>query len=397
MLRIALVINAMARAGAEVQVRDLALRFVARGHAVLVVSLVPFAAFEDELRAAGVETATVGMAKGRASLRGAAELVRTLARFRPDIVHAHLFAAIFACRMARLAYPPLARARFVETAHSGLPPSPGQAKAYAITSPLSDVWTCVCDEGVRVHERAGAVPAGRGRRVKNGLDVDGWTALAHDRVAARAELGLAEGAFVWLTVGSLRDDMKDVPNLLEATSRLAPTPRVVLVAGDGPLRPELEEKARALGVDGTARFLGLRGDVPRLMRAADAFVLASWTEALPMVLLEAGASELPSVATDVGGVRDIVLDGVTGRVVPARRPAELATAMAAVESLSDEERHRWARAARAHVVREFGLDHVADEWEALYHETPNVVDRLRGARPFAARNAKNGGQAHRRE
>lgn len=96
-----------------------------------------------------------------------------------------------------------------------------------------------------------------------------------------------------------------------------------------------------------------------------------------MVLLEAAASGLPVVATDVGGNAEIVLDGTTGRLVPPHDPAALAAAMSETMALPATERAAWGRSGRAHVAAEFDLARVADAWIALYR-------RLRAGAPTEA-------------
>jgi glycosyltransferase involved in cell wall biosynthesis len=102
------------------------------------------------------------------------------------------------------------------------------------------------------------------------------------------------------------------------------------------------------------------------MRAADGFLMSSAWEGLPMALLEAGASGLPIVATDVGGTSDAILDGVSGRVVPAGDPAALAAAMEQVMSLSPDALAAMGQAGRDHVARTFELGAIADRWDAIY-------------------------------
>ena len=104
----------------------------------------------------------------------------------------------------------------------------------------------------------------------------------------------------------------------------------LLVAGAGPLEDEVRALARQAGIEDAVRLLGLRSDVAALMQAADGFVMTSRWEGLPMVLLEAGASSLPIVATDVGGSRDAVVDGVSGYLTPVADPAASAGAMVKV-------------------------------------------------------------------
>jgi glycosyltransferase involved in cell wall biosynthesis len=113
-------------------------------------------------------------------------------------------------------------------------------------------------------------------------------------------------------------------------------------------------------------LLGFRSDVPELMEAADGFLMSSAWEGLPMVLLEASASALPAVVTDVGGSRDAVLDGVSGFIVPAHDPAALASAMLRFMSRPVDERRRMGEAARDHVLATFAMDAIADRWDQTY-------------------------------
>jgi len=92
----------------------------------------------------------------------------------------------------------------------------------------------------------------------------------------------------------------------------------LVIVGDGPLRMEVETLCKKNELTENVKFLGIRSDIPSLMSAVDAFVLASVVEGLPMVLLEAAACALPAVVTNVGGNSEIVEDGIIGFVVPPR-------------------------------------------------------------------------------
>ncbi len=110
------------------------------------------------------------------------------------------------------------------------------------------------------------------------------------------------------------------------------------MAGDGLQRAEIAELVDHLGLQQVVTVMGVRDDIGQLMHAADAFVLSSKTEALPLVLLEAAASRLPIVTTDVGGCREIVLHGISGFVVPPSDAIALRRAMQHMMALSEEER-----------------------------------------------------------
>jgi glycosyltransferase involved in cell wall biosynthesis len=119
-----------------------------------------------------------------------------------------------------------------------------------------------------------------------------------------------------------------------------------------------------LGLKDAVRWLGLCRDVPALLDAADAYVMASAWEGMPLAVGEAMAMEKPVVATDAGGVRELV--GAAGAIVPSRAPDALASAMLHLMRSTPEERRTQGRAARERIRELFSMDAKADEWEALY-------------------------------
>lgn len=116
--------------------------------------------------------------------------------------------------------------------------------------------------------------------------------------------------------------------------------------------------------------------MPNLMRAADAFVLSSFYEGLPLVLLEAAATELPIVATDVGGIGELVLNGKTGYLVPARDSEALARAVVSLMSLPAEARIDMGKSGREHVMAHYDIEHVCSEWESIYLDLLHKKGRL---------------------
>jgi glycosyltransferase involved in cell wall biosynthesis len=157
-------------------------------------------------------------------------------------------------------------------------------------------------------------------------------------------------------------------DLLAATTIVRQTvPDVyTLIAGDGPLREALENEIATVDLASNASLLGLRDDIRQLMLAADGFVLSSAWEGLPMVLLEAAASSLPIVVTDVGGASEAIRDQETGYLTPPGDPPALADAMLRVMALTAEDRRTMGERARLHCIESFDMNRVADQWEALY-------------------------------
>jgi glycosyltransferase involved in cell wall biosynthesis len=155
--------------------------------------------------------------------------------------------------------------------------------------------------------------------------------------------------------------------LLEAMAEvLKQFPNTALViAGDGPLRAFLEDKARAMDIEASVHFAGNRGDVPCLLSIADCFVLSSLWEGLPIALLEAMRAGLPIIATNVDGTREVIENGVNGLLVPAADVKNLAHSI--IRLMSDDVlRQRIGMEGRAEVLREYGYDRMCEEYRALF-------------------------------
>lgn len=173
------------------------------------------------------------------------------------------------------------------------------------------------------------VPPRRVVVVPNFVEPDAFEPPAPEsRAAARADLGIPAGARVIGVVARL-DPVKDHATLLGAFARLAPAlPDVHLaIVGDGPCRGDLEALATKLGLGGRVLFAGMRPHRPNLHHLFDVSALSSLSEGFPNSVVEAMAAARPVVATDVGGVRDALVDGVTGLLVPAGDPAALGAAL----------------------------------------------------------------------
>ncbi|MCX6083945.1 MAG: glycosyltransferase [Caldiserica bacterium] len=365
-LRLMLVVTWLAQGGAEIQVGELACENARRGAQVVVVSMVRPVALVEDLTRAGVEVVSLGMTKGMPDVRGIVRLSRQIRRFRPDVVHSHMVHANFLARVTRLfcQMPVL-----ICTAHSTREGPRWRELLYRLTDRLADLTTNVSQAGVERYIRVGAAPVDRIRWVPNGIDVSRFErdSARHERL--RASLGFP-GAFVFLAAARL-ERAKGIDILLDASSLMHLQGRnvAVLIAGDGSQRAELEAQASTLRLgERSVRFLGAREDIPDLMEAVDALVLPSRWEGLPMVLLEAGAAGLPVIATNVGGVAEIVRNGTTGFLVSPDDPEALARAMVRLVMLSPEERSAMGRNGRRIVEERYSLSNIVDRWEQLYAE-----------------------------
>lgn len=365
-MRILIVSTSMALGGAEVQAKECAVRLRARGHTVMVVSLLPFEAFREELEAAGVASATLGMVRGVASVASVHRFRSICGQFRPDVIHAHMFAAVVLARVAALGLR--RRPVIVGTSHASFEPARRRYLAYRLTDRFGDVLSNVSEVGATMHVRARAVPREKAIVVPNGVDLAAFDAdFGSDAVDDEASVRQTQ-SFTWLAVGSFRDEAKDFSNLLNAfatlRAKLNVAPGRLLIAGDGELLPAKKRLAQRLGVADSVAFLGAVRDMPRLMARVDAFVLSSKFEALPMVVLEAAAAGLPIVATDVGDVRAIFESSSV--IVPPEQPQRLADAMLSLETMSTAERSKLGAAARARARERHDIERVVDTWVSLY-------------------------------
>jgi glycosyltransferase involved in cell wall biosynthesis len=140
-----------------------------------------------------------------------------------------------------------------------------------------------------------------------------------------------------------------------------------LVVGDGALKPHLEGQAHALGIQDRVRFLGWRADLPRIYAASDVFLLTSANEGTPVALIEAMASGVAGVSTDVGGVGDVISNDDTGLLAPAGDVERLAQSVATL--LDDPARCASVGAAgRASVLSRYGLERLEHDIVRVYRE-----------------------------
>ena len=299
-------------------------------------------------------------------------LMRVIARGRYDIVHTHTSKAGFVGRVAArlcgvkgIVYSP--HGTILEGYFGG-----ATTRLFVASDRIAAGFT---DRivGLTRREVEQYLEAGIGRPdqytfIYNGIDVDGFAARRVDRERKRTELGLPRDAYVGITVGRLVP-VKGQRYLIEAAARIGDRipPLMILLAGDGPLRPELEQHAASMGVEDKVRFLGTRQDIPELLSCADVFVLPSLNEGLGLVLVEAMAMGVPCVATAVGGVPEVVADDVTGILVPPRDPRALADAV--VRLADDPDRAReMGEQGRERAREMFSIQRTVARTEALYEE-----------------------------
>ncbi len=380
-MKIVFLSSSMGMGGADSQLLAAAQEFLARGHEVQIVSLTTLGPMGLRARDLGIPTTSLEMPRGIPDPRGLLQLARLIRAWRPDVLHSHMVHANLMARAVRLVAPvPV----LVSTIHNIYEGGWLLMGAYRLTNGLVDHMTIISEAAAERFVREGIVPPHLLRVVANGVDSALYRQPAGFRDRVRQDLGVGQ-AFAWLAVGRF-EIAKDYPNMLRAFAlvRQRHPETVLLLAGRGALQDETEALARELHLDSAVRFLGVRDDVPALLNAADGYVMSSAWEGLPMVLLEASASGLPVVTTNVGGNAEAVLDGETGFLVAPRDHQKLASAMTRVMELPAGERERLGARGRDHVGARYGLARVVEQWEEVYREaSARKGITLPSPRPFA--------------
>jgi glycosyltransferase involved in cell wall biosynthesis len=297
-LRVGLVIGQLTVGGAEGQLAQLVHGLGAPYEPVVIALTSAGGTLRDEIASRGVTAVSIG---GR-GLSRSRKLAAVLEEYRIDLVHSWLFIAnayVLAARMLGARQPIITSARNCKI--QGRMSQIANALAFRASSAIV-VNSADVDAYIRRHYRA---PGERIRLVHNGIDTNRFRPAAHGAPASTI-----------VTVGRLVHQKNHDLFLRAAAGLLRHMPDLrFIIAGDGPLRPQLEAQARELGIAASVTFAGERSDIDELVRSAALFWLTSRWEGMPNAVLEALASGVPVIATDVGGTRELVRPGVDGFVV----------------------------------------------------------------------------------
>ena len=298
-----------------------------------------------------------------------ADLFKLLRRLRPAILHTYNLAAIEYAPAAMLAGVPV-RINGLHGRDAGDPEgrNPKHNLLRRLMLPFYDYCYANSADMLAWNREVIGVPEHKSCLLSNGIDAERFRPLAEGE--ERPDFGFGPGCRVIGTVGRVTD-VKDHSTLIDAFALLrarlpeeASTLRLAIV-GEGSLLPALREKVRALGLDGLVWLPGARYDVPEILRGFDIYAISSIAEGTPGSVLEAMASGLPAVGTRVGGVPEVIADGVTGQVVPPRDPAAMADALARyVRAPAMAQAH--GAAGRARVMSHYSMPAMVAGYQALY-------------------------------
>ncbi len=291
-------------------------------------------------------------------------------RGRYDLVHTHTSKAGFLGRWAAWAAGVPA---ILHSSHGTILEgyfSPAVTWLFAtlerLTARISSAIICLTQLEISQYLRARVGSRSQYTHVYNGIDLERFRPRSSARQSARNRLACGRDTVVYMTVGRLVP-VKGYDDLLQAFRTVVervPQSKLFII-GEGERRARLERQACTLGLEEAVEFLGWREDVDDLLDACDVFVLSSLNEGLGLVVVEAMAKKLPVVATRVGGVPEVVVEGRTGVLVKPSSPNDMAEAMVELGS-SPELRSAFGSAGRRRAEKYFSIESTVRSTEAIY-------------------------------
>ena len=303
----------------------------------------------------------------------AVHLARIIRRVRPDVLHTHTAKAGAVGRAAAILAGRRRPRVVVHTFHGhvlrGYFGRAGSLVFRAIETALARVTDQLVAVSPQVRDelvRLGVAPAGKFAVIRLGIELAPRVACDEDPAAIRARIGVSADRFVVGWFGRMTA-VKRTDDLLDALAALRErgVDALLLLVGDGSDRERLERLAHGRGLAKSVLFLGYQDDVARWYAACDAIVLSSANEGTPVTLIEALAAGRPVVATRVGGVEDVVHDGVTGHLVRPGDTHAIAERLALLAA-DPELRHRMGETGRAQMLQRYAVSRLVDDVDRLY-------------------------------
>ncbi len=350
--------------GAEIMVADIATGLDPARFEVITACLGEPGPMGEELRGRGQRVIGLGLDLKRAGTWTMVGRVRQLLQeIRPDILHTHLYHANLYGRIAALG---LGLSGVVATVHNIYARVKlHRCLANYLLARLGD-YVLVFSPQVRADvRRYDRVPEAKLRMLTPGVRLEEPDSGAN-KEEARRSLGIS--GFCLGNVARL-EEQKGHDDLLQAVAQVrGEIPDLtLLLVGEGTRQAALQSLTRELGLDQVVRFLGTRRDIPRILRALDAFIMPSRWEGIPLTLLEAMGYGLPVISTRVGRAPEIIQDGVNGRLAPAAAPGALAQALLELYQ-HPELRAQWGEQARRTVRAKYTLAHFLEQFASIYLE-----------------------------
>jgi len=364
-IRVGFVVHSMHVAGVETLVSE-TISELAHRIQPTVICLDSIGELGHKLRRSGVDVVCLDRRPGL-DLRAPKRIAEIVREHGIRVLHAHQYTPFFYSALARLL--PGGPFRIIFTEHGRHYPDTVSTKRRTLNRVLFSHLADEINACSRFSAHALAEVDGfKGRKIQlipNGIRVRDYGPTG-DRAGQRKRMGLDPDR---IYVGCIArfHSVKDHTTLIDAFSRVADSRQdtELLLVGDGPLRSALESKVQHLQLTGKVRFMGVRSDVPELLRCLDVFALTSLSEAASLTVLEAMATAIPVVTTTVGGNPEMIQNGVDGLLVPRKDPSAAANA---ILHLLDhpEDAKSMGLTARKKVLQNYTMSTTIEAYHDLY-------------------------------
>lgn len=322
----------------------------------------------DDLRALGIPVDLIPVPYMR-DLTAVSRITAYLKDVNADLIHAQLELGDILGGLAalRMRLPIVSTLHTMPSQDMSLKSRMHQEVEYFCLRHFFNMVISVSDEARQFHKEIGKLPDRKTCTIYNGIDLSHFPVSPQsNREAVLREFNIPAASTVLITVAVLRE-LKGIQYMIRALPEiLSVHPDLYyLIAGSGDFQSALMDEAARVGVSERVVFAGARKDVPALMSASDIFILPTLTEALPTVLAEAMAASLPILASRVGGVPEMVEDGINGKMVAPADPQQLANAC--TDMLRDPDALvKMGLAGRQIVEEKFNVRVQVDKLQALY-------------------------------
>lgn len=360
-MKIVYVITALTLGGAEVQLKSLISKMDLDIYDVTIIALTGDVAVRfDGLKVHLIE---LNMSKSFFSIISSfLKFCKVLKSINPDIVHSHMYHANIFSRSARIF---VNIKRLICSAHSTTEGGKLSELLYRYTDFLCDITTNVSNTARQLFVEKNMSKDTNIITAYNGIDTEVFKFCKESRSELRSLFNYNAEDFIFLAVGKFKE-AKNYPLLVKSfahhyenncNSRL-------LIVGDGPLRSDIEKIVDSLQLNHVITFAGNRSDIPEIMSSCDAFILSSAWEGFGLVVAEAMSCERPVIATDCGGVSEVILD--TQFLVPPADSVLLTQKMDVLVILSNDELLRIGLLNRNYIIDKFSIDGVLKFWLETY-------------------------------
>ncbi len=356
------VLTGLHTGGAETLLRDLLRKLDRERFEPIIVSIVPVGKIGKEIKQAGDKVVTLNIKKKWNFLLMFWSFLSLIKREKPQIIHAHLFHAIFLTRLVKLFNKKI---KIISTIHNENIGGRSREVILRITGGLSNVTNTISQRVSQIMINKKAVKKNKIITIFNGIDPEKFYPDPEKGQEIKKELNIEDNSPVLISVGRLTR-AKGFFYLIKVVKKLRDKylDIVLLVLGEGEEREKLEKQVRDLGLENNVFLLGNKSNVNDYLNTADIFVSSSLWEGLPTVILEAMACQLPVVATDVGGTREMVKEACSGFLIEPENPQVLSDKIDRL--LSSPQKEKMGEQGREVVKGEFSLETMVDNYQKLY-------------------------------